>query len=151
VPKCFLLLLALFVAAPASAAPELDGRTILARATETAGGDVWANARTLVLKGHAVFWGKSGAAPSSALDSYVMHRELDPNRQAAHGAEGKLRIEGSDKGKRLWVVGYDGLNTWNDKGRDPQSRRRRLLGQQLRVRNHSPRDETGFQIRKAGR
>ena len=46
-----------------------DARTILTKAT---GGDEWANAKTLLLKGRAVFWGKAGAAPTSSPDSYVM-------------------------------------------------------------------------------
>lgn len=115
------ILLLLLVAAPVLAAEEPDARTILARAREAAGGDAWANARTLVLKGRAVFWGKSGAVPVSAPDRYVMHRAFDPDRQAAHGAEGKLRIEVSDKGRRLWVVGFDGDTTWNDKGPIPKA------------------------------
>jgi hypothetical protein len=100
------------LAAPA----EPDGRAILAMATEAHGGEDWAKVRTLLLRGRAVFWGKSGAEPTSAPDSYVMYREFDPNRQAAHGAEGKLRIIVSNKGKSLWTVGYDGETTWNDKG-----------------------------------
>lgn len=112
--------LCLLVAAPDLATANPDGRTILARATETAGGDDWANARTLVLRGRAVFWGKSGAAPTSSPDSYVMHREFDPNRVAAHGAEGRLRIEVSNKGRRMWVVGYDGATTWTEKGVVPK-------------------------------
>lgn len=105
---------------PAFASEEPGGREILARATEAAGGEDWANARTLVLKGRAVFWGKTGAEPTSAPDSYVMYREFDPSRQAAHGAEGKLRIIVSDKGKPLWTVGYDGVTSWNDKGVIPK-------------------------------
>lgn len=116
----WLMLLLLVWSQAALAGPELDGRAILERARQAAGGDDWANARTLVLKGRAVFWGKTGAEPSSSPDSYVMHRVLDPDRQAAHGAEGKLRIEVSDKGRRLWVVGYDGKTTWNDKGAIPK-------------------------------
>jgi hypothetical protein len=123
--RSVLLLLVLFVF-PARAGDYPDGPTILARATEAAGGDGWANARTLVLRGRAVFWGKAGAAPTSSPDSYVMHREFDPNRVAAHGAEGKLRIEVSDKGRRLWVVGYDGATTWTDKGVVPKGEADRM-------------------------
>ena len=97
-----------------------DGHAILAKATEAAGGEDWANARSLVLKGRAGFWGKSGTEPTSAPDGYIMYREFDANRQAAHGAEGKLRIVVSDKGKPLWAVGYDGVNSWNDKGIIPK-------------------------------
>ncbi len=113
------IFLSLTIACSANA-KEPDGRGILARATQAAGGDDWANARTLVLKGRAVFWGKEGAVPTSAPDSYVMYREFDPNRQAAHSAEGKLRIIVSDKGKPLWTVGYDGVTSWNDQGVIPK-------------------------------
>jgi hypothetical protein len=115
------VLLLLAWSSAALAQPELDGRAILERARQAAGGDDWANARTLILKGRAVFWGKTGAQPSSSPDSYVMHRVLDPDRQAAHGAEGKLRIEVSSNGRRLWVVGFDGSNSWNDKGPIPKA------------------------------
>lgn len=116
-----LILLALFISAPALAQDEPDGTAILARATEAHGGDRWAQVRTLVLTGSAVFWGKSGAAPTSAPDSYVMHRAFDPDRQAAHGAEGKLRIAVSDKGRPVFTVGFDGTTTWNDKGVVPKA------------------------------
>jgi hypothetical protein len=105
--RLFVLFL-LFWAIPLGADDALDGRAILAKATEAHGGEDWTNAKTLVLKGRAVFWGRSGVEPSTAPDSYVMYREFDPNRQAAHGAEGKLRIIVSDKGRPLWTVGYDG-------------------------------------------
>jgi hypothetical protein len=107
--------------AATEAVEPLDARTILARATEATGGDAWANAKSLVLKGRGVFWSKPGASPSSAPDSYVMYREFDSNRQAAHGAEGKLRIIVSDKGRPLWTVGYDGEHSWNDKGVIPKA------------------------------
>ncbi len=99
----------------------LDGRTILARATEATGGEDWASARTLVLRGRAVLWGNASPVPSSVPDSYVMYREFDPNRQAAHGAEGNLRIIVSDKGKHLWTVGFDGEHSWNDRGVIPKA------------------------------
>lgn len=119
-------LLALFIVAPAIAAHAFaadapDGRTILARATEAHGGERWAGVRTLELIGSAVFWGKSGAAPTSAPDRYVMHRAFDPERQAAHGAEGKLRIAVSDRGRPVFTVGFDGTTTWNDKGVVPKA------------------------------
>lgn len=119
--RLLLALVALLIAVPALAQDDPDGRTILARATEAHGGDRWAQVRTLVLTGSAVFWGKSGAAPTSAPDSYIMHRAFDPDRQAAHGAEGKLRIEVRDKGKAVFTVGFDGETTWNDKGIVPKA------------------------------
>jgi hypothetical protein len=119
--RIFLIAFLVFIVpSAAGAGAEPDGRAILAKATEAAGGNDWANARTLILKGRAVFWGKAGAEPTSAPDSYVMYREFDPGRQAAHGAEGKLRIIVSDHGKPLWTVGYDGATSWNDKGVIPK-------------------------------
>ena len=113
-------ILVFIVPCSVSANAEPDGRAILAKATKAAGGDDWANARTLVLKGRAVFWGKTGPEPTSAPDSYIMYREFDPDRQAAHGAEGKLRIIVSDKSKPLWTVGYDGVTSWSEKGIIPK-------------------------------
>jgi hypothetical protein len=118
--KRLFALFLLFCAMPLAAQDALDGRAILAKATEAAGGDAWAKARTLLMKGRAVFWAKSGAEPTSVPDSYIMYRELDPDRVAAHGAEGKLRIIVSDKGKLIWTVGYDGATTWTDKGVVPK-------------------------------
>lgn len=118
----FIIIMFLFMALPLSASEpsSLEGQAILLKAKAAAGGDEWANARTLVLKGHAVFWGKNGPEPTSAPDSYVMYREFDPNRTSAHGAEGKLRIIVSNNGKPLWTVGFDGTTSWNEKGVIPK-------------------------------
>jgi hypothetical protein len=116
-----LTLLVLICATPALAQGGPDGRTILAGASEAHGGERWAHVRSLILTGSAVFWGKSGAEPTSAPDSYIMHRAFDPDRQAAHGAEGKLRIAVSDKGRPIFTVGFDGETTWNDKGIVPKA------------------------------
>lgn len=118
--RSLLALIALMALAPLRA-EELDGATILARATEAAGGADWANARSLVLRGKAEFWGSSGAASRSTADSYVMYRVYDPQRQAAHDAEGKVRIIAGNAGKLLWTVGFDGQTTWTDKGITPKA------------------------------
>jgi hypothetical protein len=121
----FLLLLVLSCASVASsagkAAAELDGTDILERATAAAGGEGWSQARSLVLAGHAVFWGPVGSEPRSRVDSYSMYREFDPNRTAAHGAEGKVRIIAAHQGRMVWTVGFDGTRTWTEKGLTPQA------------------------------
>lgn len=99
----------------------LSGDAILLRAREAAGGDGWANARSLFLSGHAVFYGANGHAPTSSPDSYTMWRMFDPNRQAAHGAEGKVRITIKNKGKLFMDVGFNGADTWNEKGIIPKA------------------------------
>ena len=111
-----LCLLAPGLAVAAAGTDEIDGRAILARATEAAGGDGWANARTLTLSGHAVYWGPNGSAPKSTADDYRMWRVYDPGREAAHAAEGKVRIVSSNGGKVQWTVGFDGTTTWNERG-----------------------------------
>ncbi len=119
----FILIMALLICAisPAHGAVALDGGGILARATKAAGGDGWANAKTLVLKGRAVFWGADGAKPRSTADDYAMWRVYDPGREAAHGAEGRVRIIAKLKGKHLWTVGFDGETTWNERGIIPKA------------------------------
>jgi len=86
------------------------GAQILAMAREAAGGDGWANAKTLTLSGHAVFYGDNGPAPRSTATDYRMWRIFDANRQAAHGADGKVRIVAKNGEKLLFEVGYDGDN-----------------------------------------
>ena len=103
------------------AADAPDGPTILQRATEAAGGDVWARARTLMLSGRAEFWGPAGAEPRSKADSYVMWRVFDPDRSASHGAEGKVRIIAKNGDKPVFTVGYDGETTWTERGITPKA------------------------------
>lgn len=110
---------ALVMAAAPAESP--DAQTIIDRAFEAAGGESWANARTLVLEGRAVFYGPEGAAPRSTADSYRMWRVFDPGRQAAHGAEGKVRIDAKSGDRLLFQAGYDGTDTWNEKGPVPKA------------------------------
>ena len=99
----------------------MDGKAILARATQAAGGEEWTNVRTLILRGRAVFWGEKSETPRSSPDTYVMYRAFDPGRQAAHTAEGKLRIIIADKGRLISTIGYDGQETWTEKGVIPKA------------------------------
>jgi hypothetical protein len=117
-----LLLPLLTLQAPAQQANDSpDGQQILRLATEAAGGDDWARARTLVLAGRAEFWGPSGAAPRSKATRYRMWRVFDPERSAAHGAEGKVRILAEDGERVLFTVGYDGNTTWTERGITPKA------------------------------
>lgn len=118
------LLILMFIAvmgSPLAAAERtLNGNEILALAREAAGGDSWANAKTLTLSGHAVFYGSDGHEPRSVADEYRMWREFDRNRTSAHGAEGKVRIVARSGEKTLFEVGYDGETTWTEKGIMPK-------------------------------
>lgn len=114
--------LAILVAATALPAQETpDGAAILARATEAAGGDAWARAKTLTLWGHAIFYGRRGAAPRAKADDYRMWRVFNPDRKAAHTAEGKVRIVANAQGKPMFTIGYDGATTWNERGIIPKA------------------------------
>lgn len=113
--------LLLWPATPAHASDDPDGATVLRRATEAHGGSDWAQARTLMLSGRAEFWGPNGAAPRSRADRYVMWRVFEPDRSAAHGAEGKVRIVAEAQGKVLFTVGFDGETTWTERGVTPKA------------------------------
>lgn len=119
--RLLLLVLIALLTSPATAADNPDGKTILARAADAHGGDGWANAKTLVLEGRAIFWGPTGATPRSTADDYRMWRVFDPGRTAAHSAEGKVRIVSKSKGVQQFTVGFDGTTTWNERGVIPKA------------------------------
>lgn len=119
--RFFMLFLIAGIAAPLMAAEQNpDGAEILALAREAAGGDGWANATTLTLSGHAVFYGSKGHEPTYVADNYRMWREYDLARKSAHGAEGKVRIVSKSGEKTMFEVGYDGETTWTEKGIMPK-------------------------------
>ncbi|WP_417608688.1 hypothetical protein [Parasphingorhabdus sp.] len=105
----------------ARAEADLSGNEILALAREAAGGDGWANAQTLSLSGHAIFYGPKGPEPRSIADDYRMWRIFDADREAAHGADGKVRIIAKSGEKLLFEVGFDGQTTWTERGITPQA------------------------------
>ncbi len=110
------------MAVPAGATDEpLEGAAILAMAREAAGGDDWANARTLTLSGHAVFYGPKSHEPRTRASDYRMWRVFDPGRTVAHGADGKVRIIAKDTDRLIFEVGYDGETTWTERGITPKA------------------------------
>ncbi|MBB6227263.1 hypothetical protein FHS79_001429 [Polymorphobacter multimanifer] len=116
-----LALVFLLLPVPALAQPaEIDARTIVARAFEAAGGERWAKARSLELKGRAVFYG-AGPTPRAVADDYRMWREFEDVRTNAHGEAGKVRIEARSGGKPMFLVGSDGSVSFNEKGIIPKA------------------------------
>lgn len=103
------------------AAAALSAETILDRAADAAGGTEWLNAKTLVLSGQAVFFGPGSPEPRSRATDYRMWRVFDPERQAAHGADGKVRILACDGARQIFTVGYDGATTWTERGVTPKA------------------------------
>jgi hypothetical protein len=104
-----------------AATPALTAEQILDRAQVAAGGTEWLNAKTLTLSGTAIFYAPTGHEPRSRATSYRMWRVFDPERQAAHGAEGKVRILACDGARQLFTVGYDGATTWTERGVTPKA------------------------------
>lgn len=102
-------------------AEEPDGSQILAMAREAAGGDGWANAKSLTLSGTAIFYGSNGHKPRSIASDYRMWRIFDPDRDIAHGADGKVRIIAKNDEKTLFEVGFDGETTWTERGITPKA------------------------------
>jgi len=98
-----------------------DARTIIAQAYEAAGGEAWARAKTLTLKGRAVFYGPDAAAPRAIADDYTMAREFEDVRTNAHGEAGKVLIHGKSNGKTLFLVGSNGAQSFNEKGIIPKA------------------------------
>ncbi len=111
------LLLILTAAAPA---PD-PARALVEQAVAAAGGEAWLSPGSLILTGSADFHAPGSAAPVRHVDDYRMWRVMDPNRAAAHAAEGKVRITARVKGKVLFDVGFDGVTTWNEKGIIPKA------------------------------
>jgi hypothetical protein len=111
-------LMLVFVTASAIAA-ELTARQILERAQQAQGGKDWAEVKTLYLKGHGIFYSNGTQENPVIAESYTMWREMDPNRSAAHGPDGKVKIIATAKGKRFIAVSYDGVDSYTAEGKMP--------------------------------
>jgi hypothetical protein len=112
------LLLALTAASPAA---EPNPRALVEQAVAVAGGEGWLNPGSLILSGSADFYAADKAAPVRHVDDYRMWRVMDPNRSAAHAADGKVRITAKIGDKVLFDVGFDGTTTWNERGVVPKA------------------------------
>lgn len=96
-------------------------REIVEEAVAAHGGDIWLEPGTLILSGEATFYTSDRATPRSHADDYRMWRVLDPARDTAHGADGKVRITAKSGAQVLFEVGYDGETTWNERGIVPKA------------------------------
>ena len=111
-------------AAPASAAPAapstdaLSAREIIARAQAAAGGETWIHPRTLLMRGHAVFYTPQGP---ERHERYEMWRVYPAAKGAAHAADGKVRIESWHQGRRVRLVTFDGERSYTLDGPQPPS------------------------------
>lgn len=114
-----LLSAVLCIAAPAaSPADALSAREIVARAQAAAGGETWIHPRTLLMRGHAVFYTPQGP---ERHERYEMWRVYPAAKGAAHAADGKVRIESWHQGRRVRLVTFDGVRSYTLDGPQPPS------------------------------
>lgn len=102
----------------AADAPEPTAREIVARAQAAAGGETWIHPRTLLMRGHAVFYTPQGP---ERHERYDMWRVYPQQKGAAHAADGKVRIESWSNGRRVRLVTFDGQRSYTLDGPQPPS------------------------------
>ncbi|MFV0644737.1 MAG: hypothetical protein ACK5NN_09610 [Sphingomonadaceae bacterium] len=100
--------------------PSQTAREIVEAGITAHGGKIWLYPDTLMLEGEADFYNPSTGSISAHADSYRMWRQMDNDRRVAHGAQGKVRITAKAGDRVIFEVGYDGEQTWTDKGIMPQ-------------------------------
>ncbi len=115
--KLTFFLLALIFSDCAIAAENLTARQIMERATEAQGGKDWAQVKTLYLRGHGIFYANGTSDTPTVAERYEMWREMDPNRTAAHGPDGKVKILAVAAGKPFITVSHDGIDTYTADGK----------------------------------
>lgn len=118
--RLFAIVLVLAAATPVHA----DGLTpeaIVARAHEAAGGAAWKRPKTLHLTGRAIIYRDGLAANAEVLDHYEMWRVFPAWNDAAHGANGKFRLEARAGDRVVIRQSFDGRDTWNANGKVPQA------------------------------
>jgi len=102
---------------PIDDAAALSATTILDRAYANAGGSFWLRPKSLVMKGHGLFY-KDGVTYKH--EKHEMYRVYEKTKDAAHMANGKVRIASYRDGKPIILVTYDGSNTYDLSGiREP--------------------------------
>lgn len=108
--------------AAAAASDGPDARGIVELAHAAAGGDSWRRPRTLHLQGSAVLYGEGRADAATAVEHYEMWRVFPAWNEAAHGANGKFRLDARSGGRVLFQASFDGVDTWDANGRVEQAR-----------------------------
>ena len=125
-PVCWAGVCALSLASSATAADattpgQPDARQIVALAHAAAGGDSWKRPQTLHLTGSATLYNDGTAASKAEVPQYEMWRVFPAWNQAAHGANGKFRLDARKGDATVFQISYDGQDTWNDKGKVEQA------------------------------
>lgn len=117
-PLAALLIWSVFSVVQAREGEVLSAREIVARAQAAAGGETWIHPRTLLMRGHAVFYTPQGPEHH---ERYDMWRVYPRQKGMAHAADGKVRIESRFKGKCVRLVSFDGQRSYTLEGPQPPS------------------------------
>lgn len=117
-PLAALLIWSGFSVVQAREGEVLSAREIVARAQAAAGGETWIHPRTLLMRGHAVFYTPQGPEHH---ERYDMWRVYPRQKGMAHAADGKVRIESRFNGKCVRLVSFDGQRSYTLEGPQPPS------------------------------
>lgn len=98
--------------------PELTAAQIVSRAYEAAGGEAWVRPKTLYLRGYGVFY---QGATARVHERHEMWRRYPDTKNAAHAADGKVRIDSYRDGQIVTQLGFDGSQSWTQAGVQPPS------------------------------
>ena len=120
--RMLVMLFAMLCAVPTLAAEDQpDAREIVRMAHAAAGGDSWKRPQTLHLTGSATLYRDGTEASKAQVRHYEMWRVFPAWNQAAHGANGKFRLDARNGDTTLFQISYDGQHTWNEKGKVEQA------------------------------
>ncbi|MFT3754362.1 MAG: hypothetical protein QM769_00195 [Pseudoxanthomonas sp.] len=99
----------------------LSAEEIVRLAHAASGGQGWKRPQTLHLTGSAVSYGDGTAASRKQIAHYEMWRVFPAWNQAAHGANGKFRLDARNGDAVAFQISYDGKDTWDEKGKVEQA------------------------------
>ena len=113
---CLVLFMSAAAGPPAVEPPDtLSATEIITRAYEHAGGDAWVNPKSLLMEGYGLFW--QGGERFVRYEPYRMWRVYPASKQAAHSADGRVRIEAFREDEPVFQLSFDGTHTYNQDGR----------------------------------
>jgi len=96
----------------------LTATQIMEKAHEKAGGAFWQEPKSLTLKGYGIFYLDGEPVKH---ETHNMWREFEQTKDAAHKANGKVRIESFRDSTPVFIVTYDGENTYDLNGKQEKS------------------------------
>lgn len=97
---------------------DLTAQEIMQKAHEKSGGEFWKRPKTLSLFGHAEFF-KDG--DTLINERHNMWRVFEDSKEEAHAANGKVRIESFRDSVPVFIVSFDGENTYDLNGKQAKS------------------------------